>query len=104
MPLMRTLVLALFVAGALAFPKTVSDRLAELEQKVKIHELEQRVESLQASTVKKDELPKCDKSDDDCLKANCANIDGSNPGMLDDMENVRASVGIDPAPRGATLA
>ena len=52
MPLMRKLVLALFLAAALAFPKTVSERLAELEQKVKVHELEQRVASLQAGTVK----------------------------------------------------
>ena len=49
---MRKLVLALFVAAALAFPKTVSERLAELEQKVKVHELEQRVASLQTGTVK----------------------------------------------------
>ena len=53
MPLMRKLVLALFLAAALAFPKPVSERLAELEQKVKVHELEQRVASLQAGTVKK---------------------------------------------------
>ena len=52
MPLMRKLVLALFLAAALAFPTTVSEPLAELEQKVKVHELEQRVASLQAGTVK----------------------------------------------------
>ena len=52
MPLMRKLVLALFLAAALAFPKTVSERLAELEQKVKVHELEQRVTLLKAGTVK----------------------------------------------------
>ena len=59
MPLMRKLVLALFLAAALAFPKTVSERLAELEQKVKVHELEQRVASLQAGTVKEAWTPWC---------------------------------------------
>ena len=57
MPLMRKLVLALFLAAALAFPKTMSEQLAELEQKIKVHELEQRVTLLKAGTVKEADCP-----------------------------------------------
>jgi len=52
MPMMRQLVAALSLTSSLAVP--MSERLASLEQKVKVHELEQRVASLQAGTVKEE--------------------------------------------------
>ena len=56
-----TILAACFLSSVLALPMTVSDRIAALEQKIKVQELAQRLAEVQESWPSQQKKPICPK-------------------------------------------